>query len=116
MAAIELKRDSLIVKMLADRMTVINAKCQISVVDKKPSYTNLAIQKITFELNGKEYVMNHIWLQERDYPEYMKKLAEQHMWYNIRFTFYPYRDKIDLNEAGIPMHGITVISMKSLNK
>ena len=35
MAAIELKRDSLIVKMLADRMTVINAKCQISAIDKK---------------------------------------------------------------------------------
>lgn len=116
MAAIELKRDSLIVKTLADRQVVINAKCQISAIDKKKYYTNLAIQKITFELNGKEYTMNHIWLQGYDYPEYMEKLAEERAWYDIRFTFYPYRDKIDLNEAGIPMHGITVTSMKRINK
>ena len=116
MAAIELKRDSLIVKTLADRQVVVNAKCQISVVDKKKYYTNLAIQHVTFELNGKEYTMNHTWLQECDYPEYMKNLAEQYAWYDIRFTFYPYRDKVNLNENGIPMHGITVISMKRINK
>lgn len=116
MAAIELKRDSLAVKMLADRLVVINAKCQISVVDEKKYYTNIAIQNITFEMNGKEYTMNHIWLQECDYPEYMKGLAEELAWYDIRFSFYPYRDKIDLNEDGIPMHGITVTSMKRINK
>ena len=116
MAATELKRDSLAVKMLADRLVVINAKCQISVVDKKKSYTNIAIQNIEFTMNGKEYTMNHIWLQECDYPEYMKGLAEAQAWYEIRFSFYPYRDKVDLNEDGIPMHGITVTSMKKINK
>lgn len=116
MAAVELKRDSMAVKMLADRLTVINAKCQISVIDRKKYYTNIAIQNITFELNGKEYTINHIWLQGKDYPEYIKDLAEQYAWYDIKFTFYPYRDKIDLNENGIPMHGITVTSMRKLNK
>ena len=116
MAAVELKRDSLAVKMLADRLSVINAKCQISVVDEKKHHTNIAIQNVTFELNGKEYIINHIWLQEYDYPEYMKGLAEEQAWYEIRFSFYPYRDKIDVNEYGIPMHGITVTSMKRINK
>lgn len=110
----ELKRDSLVVKTLADMGTVITAKCQISVIDRKKYYTNIAIQKIEFTINGKEYTMNHIWLQGCDYPEYMEELAEQHAWYNIRFTFYPYRDKITLNEQGIPMHGITVTSMKRI--
>ena len=102
--------------MLADRLVVINAKCQISVVDEKKHYTNIAIQNIEFTMNGKEYTMNHIWLQECDYPEYMKGLAEAQAWYEIRFSFYPYRDKVDLNEDGIPMHGITVTSMKKINK
>ncbi len=117
MKAIELKRDSMLVKTLADRRMEIKAKCQISVIDKKEYYTNIAIQKVTFELNDKEYYMDHIWLQEQDYPEYMldEGEAERFGWYEIYFEFYPYRDKITKNEYGVPMHGIEVFEMNRID-
>ena len=110
MAAIELKRDSALVAYLAENKIEICAECQISVVDVKPNYTNIAIQDIYFEFGGKEYHMDHVWLQERDYPKYMKHEAEEYAWYEIYFEFYKYRDKIDVG-----MHGLDVIEMNKID-
>ena len=110
MKAIELERNSALVAYLAENKIEICAECQISVVDVKPDHTNIAIQDIYFVFNGKEYHMDHVWLQERDYPKYMKHEAEEYAWYEIYFEFYKYRDKIDVG-----MHGLDVIEMNKID-
>lgn len=112
----ELKRDSLEVRYMATKKERLTAVCQISVIDKKKYYTNIAIQKISFKYHNKTYEMNHVWLQQRDYPKAMKNKAETHAWYEIEFEFYAYRDKITTNELGSKMHGMKVFSMKKINK
>ena len=112
----ELKRNSVEVSNFAKNKIKFKAMCQISVIDEKPYYTNLAIQKITFKHKNIEYHLNHLWLQQRDYPAQVLDTVEKYAWYEIEFTFYPYRDKIDVNKRGIPMHGMTITSMKKLNK
>lgn len=103
------KRDSLLVKTMADRGITVQATCQISRIDVKPNYTNIALQKITMIINDKEYHMDHIWLQGRDYPEYLGDMAVEGEWFDLDIVFYPYRDKINKNEYGITMHGIEVV-------
>lgn len=104
-----IKRDSLLVKTIADRGMVIQATCQISRIDVKPGYTNIALQKITMIINDKEYHMDHIWLQGQDYPKYFGDMAVEGEWFDLDIAFYPYRDKINKNEYGITMHGIEVV-------
>lgn len=118
MKAMELKRNSFMVKHLADNRIEVYAHCQISAIKRTPHYTNIAIQDINFEFNGKEYSMDHVWLQERDYPEYMLDEGEAVLndWYEIYFEFYPYRDKTETNEYGVPMHGIEVFEMNPIEK
>lgn len=112
----EVKRDSLEVRYMATKKVRLTAECQISVVDVKEYFTNLAIQKITFKYNGKTYEMDHVWLQQRDYPKAMKDKAKRHEWYEVEFEFYAYHDKINTNELGTRMHGMKVFSMKKINK
>lgn len=112
----EVKRDSLEVRYMATKKERLTAVCQISVIDRKEYYTNIAIQKITFKHRGKTYEMNHVWLQQRDYPKAMKDKAERYAWYEVEFEFYAYHDKITTNELGSKMHGMKVFSMKKINK
>ena len=109
-----IKRDSTIVKTIAEREMLVHATCQISRIMRKGSYTNIALQKITFIINNKEYHMDHIWLQQRDYCRHFKDMAVEGKWYNIDFVFYQYRDRIDRNADGIMMHGINVLDAWNL--
>lgn len=106
-----LKRDSLIVKTLAERNMVLRATCQISKIDKHTRYTNIAIQKINIVINNIEYHIDHLWLQGRDYPSYFIDMAVEGQWYDIEFMFYKYRDKINVNDQGITMHGIDILDV-----
>ena len=104
-----IERDSLLVKMVADRSMECTATCQISKIDVKPKYTNIAIQKITILINGRIKHIDHLWLQEQDYPSSLLDIATEGKWVDIDFIFYPYRDKITKNKDGIKMHGMHVL-------
>ena len=105
----QIKRDNVLIKAMAERRIVLQATCQVSRIDVKPNYTNIALQKITIIINNKEYHMDHIWLQGQDYPRYFGNMAAEGEWFDLDIMFYPYRDKIDKNDCGITMHGIEVI-------
>lgn len=108
----ELRRDSKEVMVMAMNKVTLKARVQISAIDVKPKYTNIAIQKINFNYKKQDYMLDHAWLQERDYPKGFADKAEEYAWYDIEFTFYQYRDKIDTNEEGRRMYGLTVSKIK----
>lgn len=112
-----LKRDAKIIGKLYQQGTIVKAVCQISKIDVKPNYTNVAIQKVYFTVNNNEYFFDHVWLQGRDYKECNElNTLEEGTWVEIEFKFYEYRDKITKTERGRMMHGLTVNSYKVLDQ
>ena len=109
-----IKRDSILVKAMAERDVVLQETCQVSTILRRADYANIALQKITFTINGKEYHIDHIWLQQRDYPSYFRSMAKEGEWYDIDFVFYQYRDKKQKNADGIMMHGMDVLDIWEL--
>lgn len=55
------------------------------------NYTNILLQEIQFTFNNKTYEIDHIWLQEVDYPVHFKNIAEVDGLYSFVFTTYEYR-------------------------
>lgn len=113
-----LKRDAKIIGKLYQQGTIVKAVCQISKIDPKTNYTNVAIQKVYFTVNNNEYFFDHVWLQGRDYEKTCKELntLEEGTWMEIEFKFYEYRDKITKTERGRMMHGLTVSNYKVLDQ
>lgn len=112
-----LKRDAKIVGKLYQQDTIVKAMCQISKIDVKPKYTNVAIQKVYFTVNNNEYCFDHVWLQGRDYKACNDlSTLEEGTWIEIEFKFYEYRDKVTKTERGRMMHGLTVNSYKVLDQ
>lgn len=113
-----LKRDAKIIGKLYQQGATVKAVCQISKIDPKANYTNVAIQKVYFTVNGNEYFFDHVWLQGRDYERTCKELStlEEGTWMEIEFKFYEYRDKITKTERGRMMHGLTVSNYKVLDQ
>lgn len=111
------KRDGKLVERLSNEKVTMKAVCQISKIDVKTNFTNVAVQKIYFIYNNIEYYFDHVWLQGRDY-ENCEALADVQPgeWVEIEFTLYPYRDKITKNRKGRKMHGLTLMNFTHLNR
>ena len=54
-------------------------------------YLNILLQEIQFEFNNKVYELDHIWLQQVDYPTYFRSTAKVNELYAFGFTTYEYR-------------------------
>ena len=54
-------------------------------------YLNILLEEIQFEFNSKIYELDHIWLQQVDYPVYFKNMAKIDELYSFSFTTYEYR-------------------------
>lgn len=104
----KIKRNSDIVKALCEKEVVLTGTCiadDISDVfnGKKLNYSNILIKKIMFNYNGEEYLIEHCWLQEQDYPVGLDMRVRFNQKYYIEFKFYAYHDAVDRG-----MHGMTV--------
>lgn len=102
MKAIKIDKNSMIINLLAEANTTlkINAtvSCEGSSRDKK--WRNVAIENVIFNFMNKPYVLDHIWIQERD----MRKSPL----YNIEgrdveliCRFYKYRNDKESGKCGI---------------
>lgn len=104
-------RDSMLVKSMCDRGIKLTGSAYVSDISdkdtRKGTKINLMLSDIEFEHSGKQYEIEHCWLQQVDYPTHMKRKAEIGELYYIEFTFYPYRDAIDRG-----MHGMDVSFME----
>lgn len=54
-------------------------------------YLNILLEEIQFEFNSKVYELDHIWLQQVDYPTYFKNMAKIDELYSFSFVTYEYR-------------------------
>lgn len=108
MEATLIERNSTLVNYLASQRIKLTGDCQVSAITpkktRKGNAINIAIQDIYFTFQGKEYKIDHIWLQEVDYPGYFKPVLWEE--YYIEFSFYAYRDKVDVNMCGIEISHI----------
>ena len=55
------------------------------------TYLNILLEEIQFTFNNKTYELDHIWLQQVDYPVYFKNMAKIDELYSFSFTTYEYR-------------------------
>ena len=111
------KRDGRLVERLYNERATVKAVCQISKIDDKADYVNVAIQKVYFVVNNIEYYFDHVWLQQKDYKLCSGlKDIEEGKWVEIEFTFYKYHDKIQKNKKGRMMHGLTLSSFTLIDK
>lgn len=103
MKAIKIDKDSMIINLLAEANTIlkINAtvSCEGSSKDKK--WRNLAIQDIQFTFMNKSYVLDHIWLQERDMRNATCLYNSKGKKVELICKFYKYRNDKDSNKCGI---------------
>ena len=54
-------------------------------------YLNILLEEIQFEFNNKVYELDHIWLQQVDYPVRFRSMAKVDELYSFSFTTYEYR-------------------------
>lgn len=54
-------------------------------------YLNILLKEIQFTFNNKVYELDHIWLQQVDYPVYFRNMAKPDKLYAFSFTTYEYR-------------------------
>ena len=102
MKAIKIDKDSMIINLLAEANTVIKINATVSSEgsSKDKKWRNVAIENVMFNFMNKPYVLDHIWIQERD----MRK----NPLYNIKgkdvelvCRFYKYRNNKESGKCGI---------------
>ena len=64
------------------------------------TYLNILLEEIQFIFNNKIYELDHIWLQQVDYPTYFKGMAKIDELYSFGFTTYEYRHGEKYQGAG----------------
>ena len=102
MKAIKIDKDSMIINLLAEANTIlkINATVSSEGSSKDKKWRNVAIENVMFNFMNKPYMLDHIWIQERD----MRKSPL----YNIKgrdvelvCRFYKYRNDKESGKCGI---------------
>ena len=106
MKTIYIDRAHELISKLCKFNVTLEAQAQISAykpTEKKDRiYRNVAIQDITFIFNNKRYIINHCWLQERDYIDATEfSMNDLNKIISFKFKFYPYRNKIDTGQHGM---------------
>ena len=106
MKTIEIDRSHELVAKLCKFNVTLYAQAQVSAykpTEKKDRvYNNVAIQDITFVFNNRRYIINHCWLQERDYIDAASfSIKDLNKTISFKFKFYAYRNKIDTGQHGI---------------
>lgn len=105
MKPIEITRDNVVVNMLADSNTSIKFR---GTVDhdgwsRGKKFRNICLEKVTFMFMGKEYIMDHIWIQKRDMKD---GTIYDHIGQEIEIigSFYRYRNDVTRNACGMTIY------------
>ena len=103
MKKIRINKDSMIINLLAEANTTlkINATVSGEGLSKDKKWRNLAIQDIQFTFMNKPYVLDHIWLQERDMRNATCLYNSKGKKVELICKFYKYRNDKDSNKCGI---------------
>ena len=103
MKAIKIDKSNVVINLLAEANTIlkINATVSGEGSSKDKKWRNVAIENVMFNFMNKPYVLDHIWLQERD-------MRDATCLYNIKgkdvelvCRFYKYRNDKESGKCGI---------------
>lgn len=102
MKAIKIDKDNVIINLLAEANTILKVNATVSGEgsSKDKKWRNVAIENVMFNFMNKSYVLDHIWLQERDmrnaclYNSKGKKVE-------LICKFYKYRNDRESKKCGI---------------
>lgn len=103
MKAIKIDKSNVVINLLAEANTIlkINAtvSCEGSSKDKK--WRNVAIENVMFNFMNKSYVLDHIWLQERDMRNATCLYNAKGKNVELICKFYKYRNDRESKKCGI---------------
>ena len=102
MKAIKIDKDNVVINLLAEANTILKVNATVSGEgsSKDKRWRNVAIENVMFTFMNKPYVLDHIWLQERDmrnaslYGSKGKKVE-------LICKFYKYRNDRESKKCGI---------------
>ena len=102
MKPVKISKDNIVINMLAKANTKLVVKAAISAEgwSRDSKWRNVAIENIVFSFMNKEYVLDHIWLQQRD----MKKCSlYDRVGEEVKLVckFYQYRNDSKSGKCGL---------------
>ena len=103
MKEIKIDKDNVVINLLAEANTIlkINATVSGEGLSKDKKWRNLAIQDIQFTFMNKPYVLDHIWLQERDMRNATCLYNSKRKNVELICKFYKYRNDRESKKCGI---------------
>ena len=103
MKAIKIDKSNVVINLLAEANTIlkINATVSGEGSSKDKKWRNVAIEDVMFNVMNKSYVLDHIWLQERDMRDATCLYNSKGKKVELICKFYKYRNDKDSNKCGI---------------
>lgn len=105
MKHIEISRDSVIVNMLAMNGTSVKFKAVVSHDgwSRDRRFRNICLEQIRFIFMNKTYVLDHVWIQQRDMKDgpIYDHIGEE---LEIIGSFYQYRNDITRHTCGMTIY------------
>lgn len=107
----EIKRNSRLIRELASKNIKLNASAIVDKTGYRKGYTTICLIDIIFTYKNEDYLIDHCWLQQRDYQYVINKdYFEIGKEYSIDFTFYEYRDKVTTGQCGMKVKRVYQIN------
>ena len=103
MKAIKIDKDNVVINLLAEANTILKVNATISGegLSKDKKWKNVAIENIEFNFMNKSYVLDHIWLQERDMRNSISLYNAKGKNVELICKFYKYRNDRESKKCGI---------------
>ena len=103
MKAIKIDKSNVVINLLAEANTVIKINATVSGEgsSKDKKWRNVAIENVMFNFMNKPYVLDHIWIQERDMRNATCLYNSKGKKVELICKFYKYRNDKNSNKCGI---------------
>ena len=103
MKAIKIDKSNVVINLLAEANTIlkINATVSGEGSSKDKRWRNVAIENVMFNFMNKSYVLDHIWLQERDMRNATCLYNAKGKNVELICKFYKYRNDRESKKCGI---------------
>lgn len=101
---IKINKDDIILSIICSNDIHLEGSAYIERIEPTKRYgkvyKNVCLSEIQFDFNNKTYELDHIWLQEVDYPNSFNKIMKVDELYAFIFTTYQYRHGEKYQGAG----------------
>ena len=103
MKAIKVDKDNVVINLLAEANTILKVNATVSGEgsSKDKRWRNVAIENVMFNFMNKPYVLDHIWLQERDMRDATCLYGSKGKKVELICKFYKYRNDRESKKCGI---------------